>query len=451
MKKTVHYERVGILKRFENISGNRIIFFSLYILLVSIIFLRRPDALLNAQPWAEDGKIFLQQALADPYGSIFTPYAGYMHIVPRLVTLAAIQFGLPNASLVMNVAALLISAFCISYLFTSDFRFLIRNDLLRSFTAILIACMPIPQVWMNITNIQWFLLIYTMLWTTCLLFNKDIYDKKIGLACIFQVIFLGVSFLSSPLSFTLIPGIMLGFILMLKEKKAITPLLVLYMLPVACLIAHLLFCVTHPDTSRGSGVPVTNVAHYLSGEVFSWFSFIGTSGFLTGIGYPLLYAASVMIVVILIGISIKRRDYLISGWLWAIIVMNVIVLFVQRQDYLSNFSTNTVFRGAIGGRFLLLPVTILLLMVMRSVDHIQYQPERMKDIWGYVPYLLLLIFLINVVLHFEQQPFKDLHYGEYAALYDPLGNTTCVIPLNPSGWNMVIPCNSSNTGPVFLT
>jgi hypothetical protein len=447
MKNIEHFERATILKKFENISGDRRVSFSIYIILVFLIFIRRPDAILNAQPWAEDGKIFLQQALTDPYGSILTPYAGYLHIVPRLVTLAAVQFGLPNAPLIMNLVALLISAYCISYLFDTDFRFLIRNDLLRLFTAILIACMPIPQVWMNITNIQWFLLIYTMLWTTNLMFNSNVGDKKIGPGIIFQAVFLGVSFLSSPLSFMLIPGIVLGFMLRIKEKKAITGQLVLYMLSVASLAIHLIFCVTHPDTSRGPGVPVSNVAHYLSGEVFSWFSFIGTTDFLTGIGYPLLYAVSLIIAIVLIYVAIQRADYFISGWLWAIIVMNVLILFLLRQDYLSNFSTNTVFRGAIGGRFLLLPVTMLLLMIMRYIDQARGGLERMKGIWYYVPYLLLLIFLINVVFHFEQQPFVDLHYREYAALYDPLGNATCDVPLNPSGWAMKIPCDIANTGP----
>jgi len=130
----------------------------------------------------------------------------------------------------MNLIALLISAYCISYLFDPDFRFLIKNDLVRLIAAILIACMLLPEVWMNITNIQWFLLIYTMLSVTNLIFNKGSADKKIGFKLICQVVFLCLSFLSTPLSFMLFSGIIMGLTLRARDKKAITPQIVLYLI-----------------------------------------------------------------------------------------------------------------------------------------------------------------------------------------------------------------------------
>jgi hypothetical protein len=283
-----------------------------------------------------------------------------------------------------------------------------------------------------------------MLWTTSFIFNKDVADKKISIPLIVQIIFLSLSFLSCPLSFMLLPGIAIGFILRINERKALTPQLMLYLLPVVLMILHILFTLTHPDVSRGSSVPIINVLNFLSGDIFSWFAFIGSSASLTNIGYIPLYIASIIIMAILIYISIKRSDYLINCWLLGIIVMNVVILYLQRQDYLGNFSAMIVYRGIIGGRFLLIPITIILLIIIRDIDIWQNKQGIMARLFNYIPYILLLIFIINVTINYELQPFDDLHYKQYAALYEPEGNMTYTIPLNPPGWGMEVTIDTKN-------
>ena len=110
--------------------------------LTLILFFRRPDALLNSQPWAEDGtSVFLLQVIEHSTHSIFITYAGYWHLIPRIITLIAIRFGLASAPFVMNLSALLISALCILTLCNTDFRFIIRNDFLR-FLVHIYYCLP---------------------------------------------------------------------------------------------------------------------------------------------------------------------------------------------------------------------------------------------------------------------------------------------------------------------
>jgi len=53
-------------------------------LAIFIIAVRRIDQILNPQLWAEDGVIFLQEQLSLGFSAIFTPYAGYLHLLPRL-------------------------------------------------------------------------------------------------------------------------------------------------------------------------------------------------------------------------------------------------------------------------------------------------------------------------------------------------------------------------------
>ena len=57
----------------------------------------RIPALEHDVVWAEDGAIFLLGALQDPAGSILAPYAGYQHLLPRLLAGAVVALA-PLAS-----------------------------------------------------------------------------------------------------------------------------------------------------------------------------------------------------------------------------------------------------------------------------------------------------------------------------------------------------------------
>jgi hypothetical protein len=54
------------------------------VLLAGALFLRKPDALLNPQFWAEDGSVFFLENDLYGIGAWLHPYAGYLHLVPRM-------------------------------------------------------------------------------------------------------------------------------------------------------------------------------------------------------------------------------------------------------------------------------------------------------------------------------------------------------------------------------
>lgn len=56
------------------------------------LFLRKPDSLTNPQFWAEDGEVFLVGHFTQGFGAWLQPYAGYIHLLPRIVTAIACQF-----------------------------------------------------------------------------------------------------------------------------------------------------------------------------------------------------------------------------------------------------------------------------------------------------------------------------------------------------------------------
>lgn len=60
--------------------------------------------------WAEDGGLFLREHLAlGPVASLFHPYAGYLHLVPRLVVDLALLFPVADYALVVSATSCLLA------------------------------------------------------------------------------------------------------------------------------------------------------------------------------------------------------------------------------------------------------------------------------------------------------------------------------------------------------
>ena len=151
----------------------------LFILGISLLILRRPDALLMAQPWAEDGAFFLSEALQNSWGSIFELHGSYLHVIPRIITIFSLSTGLENAPFFMNLTTIVISSAVGIFFATKQFRFIIRNDSLRAGCSLFIILTPgIHEVWSNVTNVQWFLIFFMMFFTILLLFKYDTFYSK---------------------------------------------------------------------------------------------------------------------------------------------------------------------------------------------------------------------------------------------------------------------------------
>jgi len=80
---------------------------------------KSPDALTNPQFWAEDGTIFFQQQQSHVLPLLLTPYAGYLHLLPRLVAWLASWGPLPLAPVIYCMAAFAINTLCVGYFLLS--------------------------------------------------------------------------------------------------------------------------------------------------------------------------------------------------------------------------------------------------------------------------------------------------------------------------------------------
>jgi hypothetical protein len=115
--------------------------------------LRRPESLLRAQFWAEDANVFFYQARELGLAALIEPYAGYLHLLPRLVAALASWLDLGAAPLLYSVAAGLGTLYVAAL--TLGSRFPLPASPVY---ALLLALVPDAfEVLWHLTNLQWVL------------------------------------------------------------------------------------------------------------------------------------------------------------------------------------------------------------------------------------------------------------------------------------------------------
>ncbi len=115
------------------------------------LFCRAPDAFDHPQFWAEDGSLFFRDAWTQGLRSIALPYAGYLHLAPRLVALAAEPFGAVAAPTLYVPSAVLLTLWAAGTVAAAK---LPCAPLLGSLVILVPGC---GDVLGTITNAQWIL------------------------------------------------------------------------------------------------------------------------------------------------------------------------------------------------------------------------------------------------------------------------------------------------------
>jgi hypothetical protein len=115
--------------------------------------------------WAEDGSVFLKDALDEPFlSTLVHPYGGYVHVLPRLIAGVAASAPLEQAAIVFSVAwAVVISLSALFVYFASAQVF--RSKWTRLALSVLVAFLPAAgsELLGNATNLH-FYLTYTCFW-----------------------------------------------------------------------------------------------------------------------------------------------------------------------------------------------------------------------------------------------------------------------------------------------
>ena len=129
-----------------------------------IIFSRRPDAILNAQFWAEDGQRWYADAYHFGLRCLLMPdeLGGYFHTASRLCGLIALVVPFSLAPLVMNLCAIVIQILPASIFLSSRFSNIgLAKRLLMAF--VYFGLPNSYEVNANATTVQWHLALLALL------------------------------------------------------------------------------------------------------------------------------------------------------------------------------------------------------------------------------------------------------------------------------------------------
>lgn len=386
---------------------------------------RNPSVVTHPQFWAEDGFIFYQQAHEIGFlHTLITPYAGYLHLYPRLVAGFSLLFPLSWAPLIFNCAALLAQVSVPIYLCSSRVRsaapFAIR--ILLSF--LYLGVPNVARVHGNLTNAQWHLAMLSLL----VILARP---AKSNSGRTFDFFALVVGALTGPFALLLLPGAVLTYFHR-RDRKAMLSIVIL---ATGAIVQVIMLLLNKRSTSPITlGASLTGFCKILAFQVFAPV-FHGTNNSERFTQPGLLLATSCVITV--------------GG------LAGLLYVFVKGR---LEIRCLILFAALTLGASLALPLAA----VSGSQWQALQQPGSTHRYW-YVPELTVAAATVwlafaarNAVLRaaalvgicamlvadgsqWRLQPLPDLHFATYAEQFDqrPSG-MRMKIPINPNGWSLTL-------------
>ncbi len=118
------------------------------------LFLRGVCRLRNAAFFAEDGQVFLSQAYNRGFAAFVEPYAGYLHVIPRVIAAVLEPFPVTAAPVLYCVAALVVHVAMLTPALSARLEWIIPGQMLRAVLFALLCLMPpMWEVLGNIANL----------------------------------------------------------------------------------------------------------------------------------------------------------------------------------------------------------------------------------------------------------------------------------------------------------
>ncbi len=388
-----------------------------------IIFSRRPDAILNPQFWAEDGKVWY----ADAYNrgiiySFFTPEAGYYQTISRLTAVVSQAFPLSFAPLIFNLTAISCKILIVNFLLSSRLSHLISNIYARVLLAFVYLALPYSfETNANLTNAQWHLALLSFLIIAVAPSDKTLWK-------IFDFAVILVSALSGPFCLLLLP---VAAIKWFKTRETWT----LYLIAILA-FASIIQLSSLLTTARPSTQP-------LGATVGLFLKIVGGHLFLSTIigdrNYARLFSRSLWTEWAAIPVNLIGFALLIYGFIKANLELRLLMFFAfliicgaLLSPAASSFipQWQALQTPGTGSRYWLIPIFCAFILLFYLVRRAEISFVR------YACVSLLILSLFGIVSDWKYPRFKDLEFQKHAAEFEnaPAG-TEVVIPINPD-WEM---------------
>ena len=133
-------------------------------LIFGILLVRGHGRLIHAELWAEDGSIFLRDALQAPLSSVLMPYAGYLQVVTRMLALGVSFLPLEWIPHAIVLASYGLFSAIVSAIVGEEYAWLIPTRRARVLCAVLLCFAPgLNEILGNMTNVHWLLFFWLCL------------------------------------------------------------------------------------------------------------------------------------------------------------------------------------------------------------------------------------------------------------------------------------------------
>jgi len=392
-----------------------------------VLFLRRPDALLNAQFYAEDGARWFADAYHIGWRCLLLPESGYLQTVSRLIGLFCQVFPFVIAPLLMNLFALTFQVLPAN-IFLSE-RFAEIPIRIRLFAGLLYLCLPNSfETHANTTNIQWHLAL-----ACCLLLLARV--PAMGAFRYAEWLLLVLSVLDGPAGMLLAP---LAFILcwVRRDRRSVAALAIL--IPGA-LLQTLVLVLSHSRRPAPNGASLARFVEILGGQVF-FSSILGlrTSIQLFFAHVPWLFVAQA--VAMAIGVAI------VCYTLWrSPLELKVFIFYAYFSLTLALIHPVASFGAdlpqwqlletpGVANRYYFFPMLAYFAALIWTATNATSSVKLFR--YGAIAVLALLP--IGIVRDWRYKPFLDYNFKSFAADFDrATPGTTVSIPINPD-WQLVL-------------
>lgn len=385
---------------------------------IILVFFRAPYEFANPQLWAEDGTIFLSQARTLGFQSVVTPYAGYLHVLPRFIAFFAQLFPLANIPLVYFTASLLVLIFTCCYLAEVPW---LPPKLKIIFPFVILLAPHNGEIFLTLTNIHWLCAILLPF----IAFNTHRHGARHLIKTALLLLVIG---LSDPF--------VIVFYLLFVIRPLITPktdrkdAFVLWL--VATLTVSIQLFIFHSNQPHEHLLIDTNIWHWIEATLVR-----PTAGLFLGkevgwIGYTVPAASYILGIGLSLFCAILSYAILTSGWQTNRVSVGFVVLaclsllasFVRLCDrplLLAPFVA--------GERYYFLPFVF----VCFALVWFYYTAIGWRKQLGLYACCIVLLSTASV---FQCPRKTDLHWRDHIA---NLKNEKSIsVPLNPPGWNVIL-------------
>lgn len=388
-----------------------------------ILFIRKSDAFINPQFWAEDGTVFFAGQFNHGLKAIFIPYNGYLHLVPRLIA-AFCSIFLPYVyhPFAYNLLALLITLAVITSIFSRRLPFSLQQKVLMALATVLMV-QGGGEIYLNITNLQWIMVLLLLL--TAIKSPPDPRNgsiKRQWTADLTVVILIG---LTGPFIVLLLPVYLL--MAALRRNRHSLTLLVTAGLAMAVQCNFMATSSPHaPNTISQFFSPEQAIPMVIGHRLFSQWVLFGFS--YDNISPVLLCCLLACTWVLFIVTACRERQLR-----WPILCFLFLHIIVAASA-LYRFGEGLIFLIQINvSRYFFIPLLMLTwCMIMLLASQFVWQ-RRLAIV------VLACVLACSLQTYFIANPWPDLNWQAHASAIKP--GKSVSIPINPHTLNLMIELN----------